>query len=109
MAANSLQEVYPYPQDRNELLLNLALTLNQVIRGRANNTGTFTLTANQTTTVVTDNLFGPDSVILWTPLTANAAAALGGLYLSTRGVGSFTLTHANSAQTDRDFAYVRVG
>jgi hypothetical protein len=45
------------------------------------------------------------------PRTAHAAAELaaGGCYVSAVGSGSFTLTHANNAQTDRTFSYVCLG
>jgi hypothetical protein len=48
-------------------------------------------------------------VVIWAPTTANAAGAMTNLYLSARDRGSFTLTHANAATTDRTFLYVRLG
>ena len=83
--------------------------VNSLRDGKVNSTGSVTLTASATTTTVTDLRAGQDSVILFMPTTANAAAAAGGMYVSTRGKQSFTLTHANNAQTDRTFAYVVLG
>lgn len=93
--------------DTHRLLL--AETLNKVIGGRSNNVGTLTLTANTTTTTVTDNQFESSMVPVLIATTANAAGAVGGLYVSARAKGSFTLTHANTATTDRTFLYVRWG
>lgn len=77
--------------------------------GKSNNTGSVTLRAGETTTVVTDPRIGGGSAILLTPLSAHAAAALGGLWVSARATGSATLSHASTADTDKAFAYVVVG
>jgi hypothetical protein len=74
---------------------------------------TFTLTANQATTVVDDSRCGPDSVILWMPTTANAGGELG-IYITNRGVETsgvrgFTVNHATDSRTDRTFAYAIFG
>lgn len=74
-----------------------------------------TLTANTATTVVTNarEAVTPDSVLRFDPLTANAAAELaaGTMYVLTanRLAGSFTITHANNAQTDRTFRWIAAG
>lgn len=99
---------YDAIDDKNHRTL-VSQTLNSVVNGRANVTGTVTLTAGTVTTSVSDNLFGSSYVPVLVPTTANAAAALGTTYVSTRVNGSFTLTHANNAQTDRTFLYVRWG
>lgn len=82
---------------------------NGLLDGKLRVTGEFTLTAGATTTVVNDNKFESEMLPVLTPLTANAAAALGTTYVSARTQGSFTITHANNAQTDRSFGYVRLG
>lgn len=84
---------------------------NELGEGRSNAIGSVTLTASQTTTVVNDRRAGTDSVISFMPTTANAAAEIGagGMYISSRGSGTFTITHANNAQTDRDFEYALQG
>lgn len=87
----------------------IAETINKMLSGRANNAGTLTLTAGATTTAVIDPAFESSMVPILIPTTANAAAAVTNVYLSTRVNGSFTLTHANTATTDRTFLYVRWG
>ena len=90
-------------------LRRLTEAVNELGSGRSNAYGDVTLTASATTTTVTDTKVGIDSVVTLMPTTANAAAALATTYVSNRKIGSFTLTHANNAQTDRTFAYAIVG
>ena len=90
-------------------ITRLQQTINEMMKGRGNQTGTVTLTANAATTTLTDNQLSADSVVVFMPTTANAATAMGNLYVSARNNGSFTLTHANNAQTDRVFYYSRHG
>lgn len=91
----------------------LSRKINSVMDGKTNNVGVLTLTANSTTTVVTfaDGKIGIDTVISLSPTTANAAGAIGGLYLSGRDVAAktATFTHANTAAVDKTFSYVLVG
>lgn len=96
------------PNAAQQLLL-LAQTIIEMLKGRDNSTGTFTLTANATSTTVTDNLFGSDMVPVWTPTTSTAATAMTNLYVSARANGSFTLTHANTADANKTFLYTRRG
>jgi hypothetical protein len=77
--------------------------------GKTNNTGSVTLRASQATTVITDARVGASSVIVFSPRTANAAAAFGGLYVSAKGNGTATLTHALNVQTDKTFDYCVIG
>jgi hypothetical protein len=106
----NLQEV-PNIGDRVAQLAVMTDTLNQMIRGRGNNVGTFTLTPSVGSTTISDNLFAYDSVPLIIATTANAAAEIGNgtIYLSARANGSFTFTHANNVQADRTFLYARIG
>ena len=89
----------------------IATAVNDILRGKASEKLSFTLTANVASTTVTDTKFEYDMLALWIPTTANAAAELGNgtMYLSATSQGSFTVTHANNAQTDRIFNYVRFG
>jgi hypothetical protein len=99
--------------DIPEWCRKLAIAVSQALRGKTDNIGTFTLTANSATTTVTETQgrIGKDTVIIWTPTTANAAAAITNIYLSSRNVTSntFTLTHTNNAQVDRTFSYILTG
>lgn len=90
-------------------LQRLAESINGLIDGKLDVVGSVTLTENVTTTDVVDTKFESVMVPVMIPTTANAAAALATTYLSARARGGFTLTHANNAQTDRDFLYVRLG
>jgi hypothetical protein len=46
---------------------------------------------------------------MFMPTTAHAAAALSGLYVSARAVGSATLTHASTADVDKAFGTIIIG
>ena len=78
-----------------------------LIERRTNIKGRVTLTPNATKTVVTELQMGFSSAAALSPMTANAAAELasGACFISDYGPGTFTITHRNSAQTDRKFAY----
>lgn len=92
-----------------EHLRILADRINLLINGRSNAVGDVTLTANAASTTLTDARIGVDSCIALMPTTANAAAALATTYVSARGKGTATITHANNAQTDRTFRYAIQG
>lgn len=84
-------------------------TVNRVLQGKTNNFGTVTLTANATSTAISDPRIGINSVIHLQPTTANAAGALATTYFGSPGDGTVTITHANNAQTDKTFLYTVVG
>lgn len=73
----------------------------------------FTLTAGATTTVLTDDRLGINSVVTFDPLTANAATELaaGTMYAlaANRNNGAWTVTHANAGSSDRTFRYLIIG
>jgi hypothetical protein len=94
--------------DAQQLVL-MAERINSIIDGKIDAVDSFTLTANATTTTVSDNKFESNMVPVWSPATANAAAAMTNVYLSARTKGGFTLTHSNTATTDRTFNYSRLG
>ena len=86
-------------------------SINNIIKGRTENVGQVTLTANAASTTVTNDNISEDSEIMLSPKTANAAAALSTTYIPEATIlnGSFVIQHANNAQTDRDFGYAWVG
>ena len=86
---------------------DVAQAVNLLIDGKSNARGSFTLTASAATTTVTDLRVGEDSIINFTPTTANAAAEIGagGMFISARNNESFVITHANNSQNDRSFIY----
>lgn len=99
----------PVPRSWHDVadhLARIADAVNNILRGKLNNAGTLTLTANSATTTLTDVRIGTDSVVLLQPTTANGAAALTNIYFGTPGNGTITVNHANTAQTDRSFRFV---
>ena len=107
MSATHSNKVSPYEQSPRRI----ATALNNVIDGRTDNYGTCTLTASTVQTVVTlaNTQVSENSTVILTARTANAAAALATTYVSDTSNGSFTLTHASNAQTDRIFSYAWIG
>jgi len=89
--------------------LQIATIANELLRGRANNVGEVTLDANVTTTTLSDIRIKQTMTAVLIPRTANAAAAMTNVYISSVADGSITLTHANTATTDRTFDYVLHG
>jgi hypothetical protein len=89
----------------------VAAVVNRVAQGKLNCTGSVVLAAGTATTSVSDARVTAASVILLMPTTANAAVELGNgtLFVSARDKGSFTLTHANNAQADRQFDFAVIG
>ena len=91
----------------------IARAVNGAVAGKTNNIGEITLTESSATTTLTDTRLTYFSVVLWDPLTANAAAemAAGTMYILTanRNNGAWTITNANNAQTDRTFRYAIIG
>ena len=107
MTATRTQKISPFETNPRRI----STALNQAIDGRTDNYGSVTLTANTAQTVVTlsTTQVSANSTILMTPRTANAAAALATTYVSAKANGSFTLAHANNAQTDKTFDYAWIG
>ena len=102
------------PTTYRDVKAHLRLVVNglkELADGRVNSVSSVTLTASSATTSVTDIRVGPDSSVHFDPTTANAAAeqAAGGMYVSSRGDQTFTITHANNSQTDRTFKYAVLG
>ena len=88
-------------------LREISEVTNGIMNGKTNNTGSVTLRASNTTTTITDERLGFDSIILLSPLTANAAAQTP--YISTKAKGSVIITHTSTAHTDLNFDYIIVG
>lgn len=86
-----------------------ALAIQQLYAGRSDATGAVTLAAGATSTVVNPRNCAPQCAVFLFPKTANAAAALATTFVSSVGKQTFTITHANNAQTDRSFFYVAIG
>jgi hypothetical protein len=85
------------------------VTINEMLKGRANNVGEVTLTANATTSTISDIRIKQTMTAVLIPRTANAAAAMTNVYISAVADGSITLTHSNTATVDRTFDYLLHG
>jgi hypothetical protein len=85
----------------------------QVRRGKMDAITELTLTANAATSTLAWKGLSPQSVVVFDPKTANAAAELaaGTMYVLTanRGNDTWTVTHANNAQADRTFQVAIIG
>lgn len=90
-------------------LAKFALGIQAALNGRSNATGTCTLAAGATSTVVSAPNCAPQCAVFLFAKTANGAAALATTFISAVGNKQFTITHANNAQTDRTFFYVCLG
>lgn len=90
-----------------EVVLWASRLVLQLERLRGPAVGEVTLTLNAASTKVANAAMRPTSVVVFTPLHANAAAEIGGgtMYVSAKATGSFTITHANSATASRTFDY----
>jgi hypothetical protein len=97
------------PGSQEKDLAKFAMSLQQLAMGRSNATGTVTLTPSATSTVVSAVNCAPGSAVFLFQKTANAAAALSTTYVASVGKQTFTVSHANNAQTDRSFFYVCLG
>lgn len=107
MSQTRTQKLNPTEKD----LRRVTTSINKIVEGRTDNYGNCTLAANTAQTVVEATFVGSFSTVVLTPTSANAAAEVGAgtLYVSAKANGSFTLTHANNAQTDRTFDYTWSG
>jgi hypothetical protein len=87
----------------------LAQGVNGARSGKLNAVTQVTLTPSSTTTTLIDARIGATTGIFFSPLSANAAGALGGLYVSSQKAGQATLTHASTASVDRTFNVLLIG
>ena len=87
-------------------IVELVRVINSHADGKLDCYGSVTLTASAASTTVTDYRAGGSSIIIFMPTTAHAAADMNSMYVSARGQNTFTITHANNANTDRIFNYM---
>ncbi len=92
--------------DLAEWVRQIADMVQQILNiGATNAKGTVTLDANGTTTTLNDLRIGTDTKIMFSPTTENARAA-GVPAVTTKGRETATLTHTNTADTDKTYDYV---
>lgn len=87
----------------------IAERVNRLNQGKMNAVTTLTLTAGATTTTLTDTRIGGGTYIGLSPTTATAAAAMTKVYVGPKTKGSATITHDNTADTDRTFSVLLIG
>lgn len=113
MAVKGFFAAPPPPPDAGNWLRSLWEWVDQIRQGKMDCVTEITLTANAATTTFADKRLSPQSVVTFDPRTANAATELYGatMYVLTanRGSQSWTITHANNAQTDRTFSVSIIG
>lgn len=103
---------FPPPPANPELRRQYEV-LQAIRRGKIECVTELTLTAGTTTTTLNFKGLSPQSVVIFDPKTANAAAELaaGTMYVLTanRGNDAWTVTHANAGTTDRTFQVACIG
>lgn len=91
----------------------IAQSIHQILDGKLNGVGSFTLTVNAATTVVKDRRVGVNSMILESPTTENAGGEVGIYYTNigteTDDIPSFTVNHGVDSRADRTFKYIILG
>jgi hypothetical protein len=86
----------------------VAEVVNGIMNGKTNNHGTVTLaTGGATTTTITDERIGYGSKIMLEP-TSSASSTIT-RYISAKGKGTATITHAANSTSNVTFDYVIVG
>jgi hypothetical protein len=113
MAIEGYTTVPEYMPNTSEWCRRMAAKIGQIMRGKTNNIDEVTLTANSATTTITlaESRIGQNTVILFMPITANAAIAAQTMYVSSQTplTNTFVITHANNAQSDKSFRYALIG
>lgn len=95
------------PNTGETRLTALVQSIRELFEGRSHAVGELTLTPNATSTTVDAPNCGVDSRISLHPRTAHAATALATTYITAANTkpGQFIVTHANTADVDKSFAY----
>lgn len=92
---------------------SIVAAIRQLVAGRSNAVGSFSLAANAASTTVSAPNCATGSHVFLFPRTAHASAEIGNgtIFIAAADVanGSFKVTHANNAQTDRTFSFVALG
>lgn len=116
MANPTYPGVPPYNGiNMNDWSIHARNTMNGLLLGKSNNTGSVTLntSTSSTTVVLAKGRLGPNTVILFEPTTANAAneIATATMWVSTKDPlnNKFILTNAVNTQNDRTFNFVLIG
>ena len=82
--------------------------VNNLVEGKSNNTGSFSTTVSTTTTTLSNERIGFNSVIVFMPLDLNSAAELKDVYFDNFAQGSCTVHHGSHG-VSRNYRYIIVG
>lgn len=99
------------PGRNNTDLTKLNQAIEQIDQGRLNCSGEFTLAASATTTNVPAPTVAPGTAISYSAKTVNAAGAYATTFILDANIsaGSFIVSHASAASTDRTFSWIGIG
>ena len=87
---------------------DISTVVNGLIEGKSNNTGEFVTATSTTTTRLTDERIGFNSVIVFMPLDHNSSQELKDIYFDTFAQGSCTVHHGSHGVA-RNYRYIIVG
>ena len=87
---------------------SVAEIVNNLVEGKSNNTGDFSTTVSTTTTTLSNERIGFNSVIVIMPKDANSSAELKDVYFDNFAQGSCTVHHGSHAVA-RNYRYIIVG
>jgi hypothetical protein len=87
---------------------DISTVVNGLIEGKSNNTGEFVTATSTTTTTLTDERIGFNSVIVFMPLDHNSSQELKDIYFDTFAQGSCTVHHGSHGVA-RNYRYIIVG
>ena len=87
---------------------DISTVVNGLIEGKSNNTGEFVTATSTTTTILTDERIGFNSVIVFMPLDHNSSQELKDIYFDTFAQGSCTVHHGSHG-VSRNYRYIIVG
>lgn len=85
----------------------VAVAVNALLDGKVNSVGQVTLAQGASETQIHDRRISAQTVLLLCPLTQSAAVEV--WYVSSRASGVVTVSHTNTADADKHFAYTIFG
>lgn len=83
--------------------------INRALRGLLNNIASVSLKKDAVSTTISDQLAGPDSLILPMPTSVDGATALNTWRVSTQTDGSFVMSHVSTSTSDATIRYAIFG
>ena len=89
-------------------LKSITRTINNILNGKINSISSLTLTANATSTTITDLRCTASSIVTLMPTTSSARTALNTSYITVTKQ-SFTINHTSYSDTDMTFNYAILG